>query len=198
MSTTPLIDDVDHARAREYSLLATLLLRSPDADLLQRLAQLRGDSSRLGKAHTVLGTAAAQVEPERVAREYFNLFVGVGRGELLPYSSYYLTGSLNARPLVRLREALRQLGIERAHGFMEPEDHAGVLFEVMGALAGRDIAAPGGADGEFFESHLAPWIGRFFEDLEQARSADFYAGVGALGRTFMAIEAEAFKIGARD
>ena len=53
---------------------------------------------------------------ERVEREYFNLFIGLGRGELLPYGSYYQSGFLHERPLARLREQLSRLGIERAEG----------------------------------------------------------------------------------
>jgi TorA maturation chaperone TorD len=188
------VDEVDQARAREYSLLATLLLRSPDAVLLGRLAELHGDSSPLGVAHTALGEAAARTDAERLAREYFDLFVGVGRGELLPYASYYQTGFLHARPLAQLRETLRRIGVERADSLTEPEDHAAILFEIMAALAGGEIAAPDGTDREVFESHLAPWIGRFFRDLEQAKAADFYARVAALGRIFTAIEAEAFTL----
>ena len=45
-----------------------------------------------------------------------------------------------------------------------------------------------------FEKHLAPWIGRFFADLERAEAADFYRRVGALGRLFMEIETEAFAL----
>jgi TorA maturation chaperone TorD len=188
------VDEVDQARAREYSLLATLLLRSPDAVLLGRLAELHGDSSPLGVALTALGEAAARTDAERLAREYFDLFVGVGRGELLPYASYYQTGFLHARPLAQLRETLRRIGVERADSLTEPEDHAAILFEIMAALAGGEIAAPDGTDREVFESHLAPWIGRFFRDLEQAKAADFYARVAALGRIFTAIEAEAFTL----
>jgi TorA maturation chaperone TorD len=190
----PLPDEVDHARAREYSLLSVLLLNSPDAPLLARLATLRGDTNKLGGAHEALALAAAEVDADKVSREYFNLFVGVGRGELLPYASFYLTGSLHARPLAGLRDTLRGIGIERADWLKEPEDHAGVLFEIMAALSSGDIEAPRGSDRKIFESYLAPWIARFFEDLEHAKSAEFYARVGALGRVFMAIEAEAFTI----
>ncbi|MEA3138795.1 MAG: hypothetical protein QOK23_964 [Gammaproteobacteria bacterium] len=190
-----LVDEVDLARAREYSLLSTLLLRSPGAELIGRLANLQGDVSPLGLAHTALGKAAVRACAEGAAREYFNLFVGVGRGELLPYASYYLTGFLHARPLARLRQTLQRIGIERSDGLAEPEDHAAILFEIMGGLAGGRLASPPGTEREIFESYLAPWIGRFFTDLEQAKSADFYARVGALGRTFIAIEIEAFTIG---
>lgn len=187
-------DEVDHARAREYSLLSVLLLNSPDAQLLACLANLRGDTNALGSAHDAVAQAAVRVDADQVSREYFNLFVGVGRGELLPYASFYLTGSLHARPLARLRETLRAVGIERADWLKEPEDHAGVLFEIMAALATGEIAAPTGTDREIFQCYLAPWIGRFFEDLEHAKSAEFYASVGTLGRVFMAIEMEAFTI----
>jgi TorA maturation chaperone TorD len=189
-----LSDEVDRARAREYSLLSALLLSSPDALLLARLANLRGDGNTLGSAHEAVAQAAVRVDADQVSREYFNLFVGVGRGELLPYASFYLTGSLHARPLAQLRETLREIGIERADWLKEPEDHAGVLFEIMAALATGDIAAPSGTDREIFQSYLGTWIGRFFEDLEHAKSAEFYAHVGTLGRVFMAIEMEAFAI----
>ena len=190
----PAIDEVDAARSQEYALLATLLARSPDAAFLRRLAQLRGDPSPLGMAHAALGEAAAHADVEQVGREYFNLFVGVGRGELLPYASYYLTGFLYERPLARLRGDLKRLGIQQAEGQCEPEDHAAILCEIMANLAGGKLDAPAGADREIFEKHMAPWIGRFFADLEQSPTANFYARVGALGRTFIEIEAEAFAL----
>jgi TorA maturation chaperone TorD len=190
------LDEVDGARAREYALLATLLGRSPDAPLLKRLAQLRGDATPLGLAHAALGEAAQRAEADRVGREYFNLFIGLGRGELLPYASYYLTGFLYERPLARLRADLTRLGIEAAPGQSEPEDHAAILCEIMAALVGKETSAVAGADKDIFEKHLSPWIGRFFTDLERSPTADFYACVGALGRTFMEIETEAYGLAA--
>jgi TorA maturation chaperone TorD len=160
------VDEVDFARAQEYSLLSSLLSVSPDTQLLSRLAELRGDRSPLGLAHTALGKAAARTDAEITAREHFNLFVGLGRGELLPYASYYLTGSLHGRPLANLRQALTRIGIERASGQTEPEDHAAILLEIMAGLAGGEIPAPPGTDREFFDDHLAAWIQRFFSVLE--------------------------------
>src|SRR5690606_32261163 len=124
------MDEVEAARAREYALLSTLLMRSPDEALLERLARLTGDESPLGTAHAALARAAAKTDAGRVGREYFNLFVGVGRGELLPYASYYLTGFLQERPLARLRDDLKRIGLARAEGQPEPEDHAGILCEI--------------------------------------------------------------------
>ena len=186
------VDALDFARAQEYALLATLLSRAPDDDLIARLTQLQGDATPLGMAHSALAEAAARVGADRAAQEYFDLFVGLGRGELLPYASYYLTGFVQGRPLARLRETLQSIGIERAEGQAEPEDHAGIVFEIMAGLAAGDIAVPPGGEHDFFRNHVEPWIGRFLADLEQARAADFYASVGVLGRSFMAIESDAF------
>jgi TorA maturation chaperone TorD len=187
-------DETDSARAREYALLSSLLRRSPDAKLLALVACLRGDESRLGMAHAALAAAAARASAESVEREYFELFIGLGRGELLPYASYYLTGFLHERPLARLRHDLAGIGIERAQGEVEPEDHAAILCEIMAGLAGGRFAAPPGTDRLLFEKHVAPWMGRFFADLEQATAAVFYRKIGVLGRTFVQIEIEAFAL----
>jgi len=188
------VDEIDAARAQEYALLAALLARAPDAALLKRLGELRGDASPIGIAHIALAQAAADANVEQIEREYFDLFIGMGRAELLPYGSYYLTGFLHERPLARLRGDLAVLGIERAEGEVEPEDHAAILCEIMSGLASGRLPAQAGSDEKIFESHLAPWIGRFFNDLERAEAAKFYRSVGALGRVFIDIETEAFSL----
>ena len=190
----PIVDEIDRARAQEYALLATLLTRSPDASLLSGLAGLRGDASPIGVAHIALAEAASRTDAERVSREFFALFAGLKEGALLPYASHYLAETLYGRPLVRVRETLDSLGVEKTPERTEPEDHAGFLCEIMAGLAGGSIAARDGADRDFFERHLSPWIRSFFVDLEETKSAEFYASVGALGRTFIDIEAEAFAL----
>ncbi len=188
------IDETDAARAQEYALLSALLVRAPDAAFLKRLSQLRGDATPLGIAHAALAEAAGSARVEDVEREYFDLFIGLGRGELMPYGSYYLTGFLHERPLARLREDLQALGIERTEGQVEPEDHAGILCEIMSGLASRRFGAPAGADEDMFDKHVAPWMGRLFADIERAQAANFYRHVGALGRLFIDIETEAFAL----
>lgn len=188
------IEEVDAARAQEYALLAALLVRAPDAGLLSRISQLRADASPLGLAHAALADAAGRTNAESVEREFFDLFIGLGRGELLPYGSFYLTGFLHERPLARLRDDLAKIGIARAEGVVEPEDHAGILCEIMSGLASRRLPAPPDSDRLIFEKHMAPWISRFFVDLENAAAADFYRRLGSLGRIFMDIETEAFEL----
>jgi len=191
---SPPLDDIEEARAQNYALLAVLLRQAPDAALLRRIARLGENATPLGSAHAALAGAARAAHPDQVAREFFDLFVGVARGELLPYASYYLTGFLHERPLARLRADMRALGLERAEGPSEPEDHAAILCEIMAVLIGGEFAETGARQRHFFEKHLAPWIGRFFADLETAEHAEFYRPVGTLGRLFIGIETEAFAL----
>jgi TorA maturation chaperone TorD len=188
------LDDVDLMRARAYALLGNLLQRAPDADLLSRLAQLSGDASPLGLAQVELATAAREASVEGVEREFFDLFVGIGRGEILPYASFYLTGFLHERPLARLRNDLSGMGIDRADGVAEPEDHAGIICEIMAGLTSGELLAPVGSDRLIFEKHMAPWIGRFFDGIEAAAAARFYRHVATFGRLFVQIETDAFAL----
>jgi len=194
VAAAPQLDDTDGARSQEYALLATLLAGAPDTGLLQRIAQLRENETPLGRAHAALAEAAGVTDAEAVAREYFALFIGTGRGELLPYASYYRTGFLNERPLARLRADLAALGIERAAETSEPEDHAAILCETMSGLIDGEFRAPLDRQRQFLDKHLAPWIGRFFADLEAAQTARFYRPIGTIGRLFIAIETEAFAL----
>jgi TorA maturation chaperone TorD len=188
------IDEIDRQRAAEYGLLALLLGKAPNADTLARIAQLKGDASALGMAHIELATAASDANERALNSEFFNLFVGVGRGEVLPYASYYLTGFLHERPLARVREDLDRLGIARAGGTSEPEDHIAILCEVMAGLAGGRFEADFAEQAKFFDRRLKPWAGRLFTDLELAKSATFYRAVGRVGRIFMELESEAFAL----
>lgn len=187
------IDEIDQLRAAEYDLLSLLLGKAPDAATLARVATLRGDASDLGMAHVELA-AAAEMDERAISREFFDLFIGLGRGEVLPYASYYLTGFLHERPLARVRADFDLLGIERAGPSREPEDHIAILLEVMANLARGAFDADFAMQAKFFERHLKPWAVRMFVDLEVSKSAKFYRAVGRLGRAFMELESEAFTL----
>jgi TorA maturation chaperone TorD len=191
--------DEDVLRAQLYKLLAALLARIPDSDLLSRLTQLSGDgSTELGKALAALAEAARAASPADVDDEYHDLFVGVGRGELMPYGSYYLTGFVYEKPLARLRGDMARLGIARAENVKEPEDHIASLLEMMAGLIEGEFGAPADLteQRDFFDAHIGPWAGQFFADLESAKKAKFYVPVGTIGRVFMEIEATAFEMAA--
>lgn len=186
----------DHLRADLYALLAALLSRPPGDDLLTTLASLEGDETDLGQGIRALGKMAEQATPASVEREYNALFIGLGRGELLPFASYYLTGFLNEKPLAVLRGHMAQLGIERPVNVKEPEDHIASLCEMMAGLIRGKFGEPLPLSDQhaFFNTHIATWAGHFFTDLEAAKGSAFYAPVGKIGRTFMDIEIEAFRM----
>ncbi len=188
------LDEVDQARMQEYLLLGSLLRQAPSAALLSDIARLQGDASTLGLAHMSLAEAAEATDADAESREFFRLFIGVGRGELLPYASYYLTGFLHERPLARVREEMRKLGIERAEGLFEPEDHLGILLEVMAGLVAGEF--PGGpeAEAQFFKKHVEPFAARVFDDLEACASTEFYKAAARAGAAFIAIETEGFAL----
>lgn len=188
------VDEIDQLRAAEYGLLSLLMGRAPTADTLSKVAMLKGDASDLGMAHIELAAAATEFDERAISKEFFDLFIGLGRGELLPYASYYLTGFLHERPLARVREDFDMLGIERAGSAREPEDHIAILLEVMAGLARDDFNADFAAQARFFERHLKPWAARMFADLEISQSVKFYRAVGRVGRVFMELESEAFTL----
>lgn len=194
MAAQQQISEEDQLRAGWYALLAQLLSREPSEPLLTMLRGLEGDDSDLGKGIRALAAAARGTTVETAKQEYFDLFIGIGQGELLPYASYYLTGFLNEKPLAKLRVDMARLGIKRAPEVKEPEDHIAAVCEMMAGLIDGAFDAPCTLDVQraFFDTHLAPWAEHFFEDLEGAEAAILYAPLGTLGRTFMGIERTAF------
>ena len=183
----------ERLRLLPYRLLARYLAAPPDRELLELTRALEGDDTPFGRALTAFAAEAADSTPEAAGEEYHALFIGLGRSEILPYASYYLTGFLQERPLARLRADLERLGVARAEGCPEPEDHAAALCEVMaGLIAGTFGDGRLATQKQFFETHVATWMGRLFADLEEARSARLYRRLGTVGRRFLDIEGAAF------
>lgn len=193
-----LSDETEVARALIYQLLAGLLARPASSELLDQLGGLESDAgTELGQALGALSEAARVTTPTEAVREYNRLFIGVGRGELVPYASFYLTGFLMDRPLIGIRDEMARLGLSRAEQVKEPEDHIAGELEIMaGLITGQFGNADGGQTDarRVFERHLLPWAPLFFRDLERAEGAAFYRPVGTLGRIFMKIEREGFAL----
>ena len=190
------IAEEDRLRADLYNYLGLILAGPPDQLLLDQTAGLSGDDSALGQGITTLARMAKITKPKAVQSEYNKLFIGLGRGELLPYASYYITGFLNEKPLARLRRDMTARGLARSDTVFEPEDNIASLMEMMAAMIVGRLAAPEPLEVQrtFYNTHLAPWAGHFFSDLEGAKNSIFYASVGTVGRAFMEIETEAFRM----
>lgn len=192
------IDPEDRLRADLYNFLGLLLAGPPDEMLLLQTAELSGDDGPLGTAINALAKLAKLSKPAQVEREFNKLFIGLGRGELLPYASYYLTGFLNEKPLATLRQDMAVRGLTRADNVYEPEDNIASLMEMMGALIVGRFGAPAPMvdQKDFFNRHVSSWAGHFYSDLEAAKNSVFYAAVGAVGRVFIEIEVEGFRMSA--
>lgn len=186
----------DLARQSLYGFLGRVLARPATAAELDVMPALAEGDAPLNRAMAAFLAALAETPEGEVRNRYHDLFIGVGRGELLPYGSYYLTGFLNEKPLAELRISLKRLGFARADGVHEPEDHIAALCDVMAQLI---AASPGSCAGifdqdKFFDQHLRPWAGQFFADLAGAKSAGLYRHVGEIGQNFMAIEEAGFSM----
>jgi TorA maturation chaperone TorD len=190
------IPSEDRLRADLYNFIGLMLSGPPGQMLLDQCAALSGDDSDLGKAIGSLSRVARVSKPKKVESEFNALFVGLGRGELLPYASYYLTGFLNEKPLATLRTDMSTRGMTRSPNVYEPEDNIASLMEMMGGMiVGRFTTPADLADQKvFFNRHIAPWAGHFFSDLEAAKNSVLYASIGSVGRAFMEIEREAFRM----
>lgn len=191
----PQIDEIEAARAAEYRLLSALFAATPKTEILALGAKLRGDATPLGMAHAALSEACARADANDVEREYFDLFIGVGRGELLPFGSYYLSGFTHDRPLARLRADLAALGIERAAPG-DPEDHIAFVFEAMAGMIDGAFAATESQQREFYARHVESWAPRFLADLKTTQGAVFHRAVAEVGLAFLDIESRAFALAA--
>ena len=189
-----ILSEEDDLRAQLYEFLATLLRVEPTDAVVQQVSQLSGDDSPIGQASSTLAHLAKQMDGSAVRAEYVDLFIGVGRGELLPYCSYYLTGFLNEKPLANLRQDMAAIGIVRAEGVKDPEDHIASLCDMMAGLIRGQFSRSFtlAEQASFHKKHLAPWAELFFSDLESAKNAVFYAPVGTIGKAFMDIESKSF------
>lgn len=182
-------------RADIYVLLARLLAAPPSADLLEFVGTLKSEDNPLGHAIGTLATAAQQASPAAADDEYHALFVGLNQGEVIPYASHYLTGSVYGKILVELRQDMARLGVARNEAAGEPEDHIAILCEVMaGLILGTfgEEPAPLAEQRRFFEAYLDGWAPGFFRDIEGSKSAALYKAVGGLGALFMEFEHRAF------
>ena len=188
----------DTLRARWYGLLGSLLAAPPTAKLLQTIGAIEGDETGLGQAVAQVAAAARASTVDDVGQEYHDLFIGVGGGELLPYGSYYLAGFTYEKPLAKLRIEMTRLGIARADGMHEPEDHVASLCEIMSGLITGAYGEPADLAKQqaFYDVHVGSWAALFFRDLEAAESANLYRPVGTVGRLFLEIEGQAFKMAA--
>ncbi|MEP7299251.1 MAG: molecular chaperone [Burkholderiales bacterium] len=193
-------DREELARAEAYGLLATLFHAEPAHDLYEQLrvavTEAPTPGAFLESSWSELVAASRRLTRAAVAEEYSALFGGVGKPEIFLYGSWFVAGFLNEMPLVEVRRALAELGLERTSGVLETEDHLASLCEVMRYLIAGDDAAVSNlaAQQRFFNAHLRPWVERLCDAIESHPKADFYRALAAFARDFFAVEGQAFDL----
>ena len=183
-------------RTDSYIMLASLLQRPPSEILLDILQNLHWDDAvpeKLDNALRLLRQVGPDYPIEALKSEFDKLFVGLGCGEMVPYASWYREKKIQAMPLASLRSDLVRLGVVRQKDSHESEDHAGALCEIMALISGKPDGLPGTAQKLFFQEHIAPWMGLFFDDLQSAKNAGFYRIVGLFGSCFLEYESQYLK-----
>lgn len=186
-------DQAQAARIGVYSLLSALLADEPADETLQRLRDI-GDvdtsDGKIAMGWELMKQSALNAEREAIQDEFFSLFIGIGRGELMPFGSWYLTGFLMEKPVALLRRDLQTLGIERQEGVTESEDHIASLCDAMALLIQHNDEISLDTQVAFYKDHIEPWAGRFFDDLQNASHAHFYRSVGFFGSAFIEFESD--------
>ena len=174
-----------------YLMLASLFRQAPNEAVIDFLVTLdiEAEQSNMQKAWLTLKNAASNTSQQALEDEYQSLFIGIGRGEVVPFASWHLTGSLMEKPLAEIRHDLVQLGFEREADVKEPEDHIAALCEVMALMTDDHDAT---LQQAFFNKHLSPWIHKLTGQMKEAQSADFYRAVAELADAFFNLEAVRF------
>jgi len=196
--TTALDEEV--ARAEMYGLLATLFYQPPNAELIAQLQAAVTEAPEQGafleEPWRELVAQARNTTATQIEQEYNALFGGVGKPEVHLFGSHYLSGFLNEKPLVQLRDDLAALGLTRNEQMPETEDHVAYLLEVMRFLiAGDDVTVCNlTQQSQFFSRHLQPWAAQMCQTIIAHPRAGFYARLAALTEAFVGVEAQGFDL----
>ena len=192
--------DEEVARGEMYGLLATLFYQPPEIDLLAQLQAAVTEAPEQGafleEPWRELVAQARRMTAAQIAQEYNALFGGVGKPEVYLFGSHYLSGFLNEKPLVQLRDDLTALGLARSDQMPETEDHVAYLLEVMRFLiAGDDMAVCNlTRQAEFFSRHLQPWVSRMCQSVQAHPKAGFYGRLAHLTEAFVGVESQGFDL----
>ena len=189
----------DLARADLYGLIARLFHLPPDQALLDQIAasadqQDASDEAPLAKAWMDL-VEVAKNNPAKAWHDEFDLnFISVGKPNVVLNGSFYMAGHLNERPLVNIRRALEEFGLEASEEVTETEDHISALCEVMRYLiAGDDVEVSNLTNQRvFFNEHIRPWYDDLCNAIEDIPEMHLYRPIAVLTREFLAIEGQGF------
>ena len=197
--------ELGNLRRLYYSLLVRLLWREPEAEWVASLAEgikeraraAGGLNERMGEGWNLIGEFLENNEPEAVAQEFTDLFLGPFGAQVNAYESYYLIGHLFKEPLIAVRDFMGRVGLEKKpEEYAEPEDVIAFELEIMNWLVGKQLGANNSdeeegwvlSQAEFLKKHLLIWGPACSKDIGAAEAADFYKGVAAILGGFLELE----------
>ena len=189
----------DLARADLYGLIARFFQMPPDQELLDQIAASAeqhdaADEAPLAKAWMDV-VEVAKNNPAKAWLDEFDLnFISVGKPNVVLNGSFYMAGHLNEKPLINIRNALAEFGLEAAQETTETEDHISALCEVMRYLiAGDDVEISNLTNQRvFFNQHIRPWYDELCDAIEGIPEMHLYHPIAILTREFLAIEGQGF------
>ena len=187
----------DQARAQWYALISRLFHAVPDEALLRGLAAAPDGSEEGGDgpfldAWRGLQAACIDADPESVRAEFDDLFVGVGKAPVTPYTSAYAAVHAPDRHLLALRTRLGEWGLGRRESVFETEDHISAVCDAMRWLI--EEGRPLRDQRDFFMAYVDPALPAFCSAIKASVLADFYRSAGSLAQAFHGIEREAFEM----
>ncbi|MBQ9954626.1 MAG: Tat proofreading chaperone DmsD [Eggerthellaceae bacterium] len=117
---------------------------------------------------------------DELVREYRRLFVGPGTKPCPPWGSVYTDSEcvIFGESTLALRFWMRQHGIERLGDEATPEDHIGLMLELMAWISKEK---PELLD-EYLREHLLTWSSHFLGQLEEAANHPFYRGLASIAK----------------
>lgn len=186
----------DRARADFYAIISRFFYGAPDELLLAAMTQGDGDEDAehgaIGAGWRELREACRTAFPVVLKQEFDNLFVGVGKSEITPYTSHYVREAAPGRHLVRLRQLLDGWQLARRNAAFETEDHVSGVCDVMRHLISEDH--PLEEQRLFFNEFVYPGIIPFCDAIERSPNASFYRCVAQFARAFLSVEKGAFEM----
>jgi len=202
--------ELSNLRQKYYGLFVNLFWKEPEVELLVSL--LDGISDRIKGAAELSALMSEGWEkiriylekygPNDVEFEFVELFLGPQKPEIMPYESFYFTGTVFQAPLASVKGFMKEVGLEKNEGELpEPEDTLGFELEIMNWLISKQNICKDSKDEKmwldyqesFLKKHLLVWGPSCGEDIKSSSKANFYKGVGMLLKGFLEIEKDLFQ-----
>lgn len=191
-----------------YDLLRHLYLRPPTPEVLSLVRSLRlnleAAPAAIRKGLDLLqGSSGDETVVPALVTEYTRLFVGPGQVPVPPFESCYRTGDslVMQEVTTQVRRAYLEAGLLARRLYSDPDDHVGMEWEFLYALATKAAGALARGDATeartwlaqrraFLQDHLLRWSPQFCERLLAATPHTFFQGLALFTQGLLEIEAQ--------